>query len=255
MQTEGALRRVAAECAEDLAAGYTGRPVIRGVNVSVAPGEIVSLFGTAIGPPTAASLSLTNPRLIANSLVGVHVLFDGIPAPVLYAANGQVNAVVPYAVAGEPTTQIQVEYLGVLSPPVSLPVAATSPAVFTLNSTGTGAGAILNAADESVNSTANPAARGDWVSIFATGAGATNPAGVDGLLPAGPSYQPAAAVTVKIGGVACQSNYAGAAPGYVSGLVQINAQVPAGVTPGPDVPVVVTVGGTNSQSGVTLAVR
>ena len=186
---------------------------------------------------------------------GVHVLFDGVPAPVLYASAGQVNVVVPYEVAGESTTQVQVEYLGALSPPVSLPVAATAPGIFTLNASGAGPGAILNAADESVNSAANPAAPGDWVSIFATGAGATTPAGVDGLLATGPSGTPNANVSVNIGGLPCQLNYKGAAPGLVSGVVQINAQVPAGVTSGPSVPVQVFFGTASSQSGVTLAVQ
>ena len=221
---------------------------------AVAPGEIVSLFGSAIGPPTPASLVLTNPVLVANALEGLQVLFDGVPAPVLYASAGQVNVVVPYAVAGESATEVQVEYLGALSPPVSLPVAATAPGIFTLDASGAGPGAILNAANNSVNSASNPVAPGDWVSIFATGAGATTPAGVDGLLPAGPSYNANASVTVTIGGFNCPLNYQGAAPGLVSGVLQINAQVPAGVTPGPSVPVMVGIGGVNAQSGVTLAV-
>jgi uncharacterized protein (TIGR03437 family) len=221
---------------------------------AVAPGEIVSLFGSAIGPPAPAPLALTNPVLVANSLEGVHVLFDGVPAPVLFASSGQLNVVVPYAVAGESTTQVQVEYLGSLSAPVSLPVAATAPGIFTLSASGAGPGAILNAVDESVNSATNPAARGDWVSIFATGAGATTPSGVDGLLASGPSYPPNAPVIVTIGGITCPLNYEGAAPGLVSGLVQINAQVPAGVSPGPTVPVSVSIGGVSAQNGVTVAV-
>jgi len=222
---------------------------------AVAPGEIVSLFGTAIGPPAPASLALTNPRLVSNSLAGVHVLFDGVPAPVLYASAGQVNVVIPYSVAGESVTQVQVEYLGALSPPVSLPVAATAPGMFTRDASGVGQGAILNAVDESLNSASNPAAPGDWVSIYATGAGVTTPAGVDGLLATGPSYPPNAHVSVTIGDLPCQLNYAGGAPGLVAGLLQINAQVPAGVTPGPSVPVAVTIGNISAQAGVTLAVR
>jgi len=221
----------------------------------VAPGEIVALFGTAIGPPTPASLTLTNPVLVANALQGVHVLFDGVPAPVLFASAGQVNVVVPYAVAGQSSTLVQLEYLGALSPPISLPVAAAALGIFTLDSSGSGPGAILNAADDTVNSAANPVAPGDWVSIFATGAGATTPPGVDGLLPTGPSYTANAAVTVTIGGINCPLNYKGAAPGLVSGVLQINAQVPAGVTPGPSVPMSVSIGGISAQSKVTLSVK
>jgi uncharacterized protein (TIGR03437 family) len=222
---------------------------------AVAPGEIVSLFGADIGPASPANLVLTNPRLVANSLAGVHVLFDGVPAPVLYASAGQVNAIVPYAVAGQSSTQVQVEYLGAVSAAITLPVAATLPGVFTLNGSGAGEGAILNAADESVNSAANPVARGDWVSIFATGAGATEPAGVDGLLAAAPLSLARAPVTVMIGGLPCQINYAGAAPGLVAGVLQINALVPQGVAPGASVPVQVTIGGISAQAGVTVAVK
>jgi uncharacterized protein (TIGR03437 family) len=221
----------------------------------VSPGEIVSLFGSAIGPPTPALLSLTNPRLVANSLAGVQAYFDGVPAPLLYAAAGQVNAVVPYSVAGKSTTVLQLEYLGALSSPVTLQAAAATPGVFSIAGSGQGAGAILNARDSSINSALNPAARGDWVSIYATGAGATTPASMDGLLAATPLPTPNAQVTVTIGGLPCQLNYEGAAPGLVSGVLQINAQVPAGVTPGPAVPVQIYIGAANSPPTVTVAVK
>ena len=213
------------------------------VSGQVAPGEIVGLFGTALGPPSPAFLSLTNPRLVANSLAGVRVLFDGLPAPVLYASASQVNAVVPFSVAGHTSTQLQVEYLGATTASITLPVSATAPGIFTLDASGKGQGAILNAKDESVNSPANPATVGDYVVLFATGAGSTNPGSVDGWVSAPPLPVPIASVTVKIGGIPCHTNFVGAAPGFVAGLLQINAQVPEGITPGPAVPVEVSIGG------------
>ncbi len=221
----------------------------------VAPGEIVSLFGSAIGPPTQALLALTNPRLVANSLDSVQVYFDGIPAPLLYASAGQVNAVVPYSVAGRSTTQLQLEYLGALSNPVTLQVAATVPGVFSIDGSGQGPGAILNTSDGSVNSAAKPAARGDWVSIFATGAGATMPASVDGFVASAPLPAPIAQVSVTMGGLPCQLNFEGAAPGLVSGVLQINAQVPAGLSPGSSVPIQVRIGSATSSATVTVAVQ
>ncbi|HTQ53939.1 MAG TPA: hypothetical protein VMI94_05720 [Bryobacteraceae bacterium] len=222
---------------------------------AVAPGEVISLFGVGIGPPAPAYLTLTNPRLVANGLAGVHVLFDGVPAPLLYASAGQINAVVPYAVAGKTSTQVQVEYLGVLTPPISLPVAAAAPGIFTMNLSGSGPGAILNASDLSVNSAANPVARGGALALFTTGVGQTSPAGVDGLVPGAPSYQAAADVTVTIDGINCPVSYSGAAPGLVAGVAQINAQVPQNVRPGSDVPLQVVVGTAASQAGVTVAVQ
>ena len=221
----------------------------------VAPGEIVSLFGSALGPSTPAFLALTNPRLVANSLEGVRIFFDGVPAPLLYASAGQVNTVVPYSVSGESTTQLQLEYLGVWSNPITVQVAATAPGVFSIAGSGQGPGAILNARDGTVNSASNPAARGEWVSIFATGAGVTTPASVDGFVASAPLPVPTANVSVTMGGLPCQLNFEGAAPGLVSGVLQINAQVPAGLAAGPAVPVQVSIGSANSLPVITLAVQ
>lgn len=221
----------------------------------VAPGELVSIFGSAIGPPAPAFLTLTNPRLVANSIQGVQVFFDGVPAPLLYASSGQVNVVVPYAIAGRVTTQLQLEYLGVLSSSIALPVAASAPGIFSVSGSGQGQGAILNARDGTVNSSRNPAARGDWVSIFATGAGVTTPASVDGLVASAPLPVPNAGVSVTIGGLPCQIQFEGAAPGLVSGVLQINAQVPPGLTPDAGVPIQIRVGSAVSSPAVTVAVR
>jgi uncharacterized protein (TIGR03437 family) len=59
-------------------------------------------------------------------------------------------------------------------------------------------------------------------------------------------------VTVRIGGVDAKVEYAGAAPGLVSGILQVNARLPeslVGIQP-----VQLTVGGVNSQPGVVVAV-
>jgi hypothetical protein len=88
-----------------------------------------------------------------------------------------------------------------------------------------------------------------------TGEGETNPAGIDGR-PALDSFpKPKLPVSVKIGGLNAQVSYAGAAPGLVAGVMQVNVKVPDGIEAGPAVPVTVTVGPNTSRSGVTLAVR
>ena len=62
-------------------------------------------------------------------------------------------------------------------------------------------------------------------------------------------------VTVTMGGLPCPINYAGGASYLVSGVMQINAQAPTGVTPGPNVTRTITIGGVSAQTGVTLAVK
>lgn len=226
---------------------------------AVSPGEIIALGGTNIGPYPGVGLQLTQDgKSITSALVGVQVLFDGkYPAPLTYVSTGQVNAVVPYEIAGETTTQITLQYGNQTSAAFQAPVQAATPGIFTLDANGVGPGAILNQ-DYSVNGNLHPAARGSTVMIFCTGGGVTVPQSTDGALTPGvnaldPTVQP---VTVTIGGVASPSvAYAGGAPGAVAGLIQINAVVPPNVTPGSNVPVVVQIGSWQSQTGVTMVVQ
>jgi len=184
----------------------------------------------------------------------VRVLFDGIPAPLIYVSATQCSAVVPYFGAANPTTHVQVENQGALSDALVVAVSATAPGLFTANASGMGQGSILNQ-DNTVNSVANPASRGSVVILWATGEGLTNPPGVDGRLAVVVLPAPLAAVSVDIGGQPATVQYAGAAPGMMPGVLQINAQMSQNVQAGNSVPVHITVGGITSQDGVTLAVR
>jgi len=161
---------------------------------------------------------------------------------------------VPYGVDGKTTTQVQVEYKGVLSNAVTVNVAPSVPGIFSLDSTGTGQGAMLNQ-DYSVNGPINPATRGTVVQIFATGGGQTNPPGTDGQLVAPPYPQLILPVRVTIGGLDATVQYAGAAPGEVAGMLQINAVISPDVQPGGAVPVVVQIGSAQTQDGITIAIQ
>jgi len=221
---------------------------------SVSPGEIVSLFGTAIGPATAAGGQTSSPGFLDNTLAGTRIYFDGILAPLVYASSTQINAIVPFEVAGKSSTLVQVEYLGALSDPVSVPVAPAVPGLFTSDFSGAGQGAIVNE-DGTINSAANPAARGSVVSLYATGAGQTNPTSIDGEIGGSVLPQVALGVSATIGNVTEPASYAGGGQTLVAGGIQINVAVPANVTPGTAVPVMITVGTVGSQTGVTMAVK
>ena len=223
----------------------------------VSPGEIVSIFGLAIGPPEDATMVVEDGRL-TTELADTRVLFDGVAAPLIYVSANQINAIVPYSVAGQASTQVQVETTGAWSNIVTLDVAAVSPGVFTVTQSGAGQAAALNVeADGSltVNNAANAVARGGVVVLYATGEGQTSPAGVDGEIVGDAPGQPVLPVTVSIGGIPAQVLYSGSAPGFVAGLLQVNAVVPAGVAPGSAVDVFVTVGSEQSQAGATIAVE
>ena len=72
---------------------------------------------------------------------------------------------------------------------------------------------------------------------------------------AGTSPKPTARVTVTIGGVSAKVKDAGAVPHEVAGIFQIKAEIPAGVSPGKAVPVIVNVGNSSSQKNLTISVR
>jgi uncharacterized protein (TIGR03437 family) len=229
-----------------------------GAGGAVAPGEIVSIYGSGMGPAQGAPVQLTADGLsVTKSLGGAVALFDGVPAALTYASGTQINAVVPYAVAGKTTTQLQVQYQGGTSAAVTLPVQPAASALFTLDQSGSGAGAVLNQ-DYKVNGALAPAARGSVVMIYCTGAGVTSPASDDAsITTSDPAKFPLLTqkVSVTIGGIPAKVTYSGGAPGSVAGLTQINAEIPAGVTPGSAVPVVVQIGDFKSQDRVTIVVK
>jgi uncharacterized protein (TIGR03437 family) len=192
-------------------------PMIRLANAaggfvdSVAPGEIISIYG----------LNLRLPE-------GTRVLFDGVPAPLLYVSTSQINALVPYEVAGEQLTTVQVEYNGDTNAAWGAPVVDAAPGIFK---------PVLNA-DNSVNSPSNPAVSGSTIQIFATGEGA----------------MPMLPVSVTIGGIATTVQKAGSVPG-IAGLFQASVLVPQSLAPSLSVPIVLTIGSASSQGLVSMAVQ
>jgi uncharacterized protein (TIGR03437 family) len=223
----------------------------------VSPGEIVTFWGVNLGPALGVRFQLSaDGKSIPNTLAGVVVLFDGTPGTLLYVSAVQINAIVPYRVAGNPNTVVAVQYQGQTSNAMTVPVQAATPGIFSQDNSGSGPGAILNQ-DSSLNSPLSPAKVGSTIQIFATGGGVTSPAQTDGVLvPTAPPFPLLATQPgVTIGGLPAKVDYAGAAPGEIAGLTQINAEVPAGVAPGRSVPVVVQVGNWQSQAGLTIAVQ
>jgi uncharacterized protein (TIGR03437 family) len=203
---------------------------------TVAPGEIVSLFGSDLGPGAPT------------------VTFDGIPAPVLYAGANQINAVVPYGLTSA-TTKMTVQFNGQSYGPIAMPVAAAVPGIFTLDGSGHGQAAVINQ-DGTFNSISNPAPIGTVITFYACGAGLMSPATADGTIspPMLPLPAPVLPVSVAIRGVTATVQYAGAAPGFVSGLLQVNVQVPTSIDFGNLVPLRLNLGVFASQVDITIAV-
>ena len=239
-----------------------GGPFLRAIGVvhgasavggRVAAGEVIVIYGSGLGPATLAGLQLDANGLVAKQVAGTRVLFDGVAAPIIYSSAGQLSVVVPYSIAGKSFVSVQVEYQGVLSDVIALPVAAANPGIFTQNLSGKGPGAILNQ-DYQLNTSANPAAKGSVIQVYGTGEGQTTPPGVDGLVNASMFPHTTAMVTATIDGVNADVKYAGAAPQALSGLLQVNVVVPVGVRSG-EAPIQIKIGAASSSAGVTVFVQ
>jgi len=231
----------------------------------VSPGENIVIWGTNIGPSSLTYGTLTaSGGALTTSAGNTRVLFDGIPAPVVYALATQTSVLVPYEVAGRPTTSVVVEYQGVQSPALIYSVQPAVPGIYTQNLQGFGPGAILNQDGVTVNGPGTLAAKGSVVSVYMTGEGQTSPAGVTGAIapinvPA-PWKQPQLKATSTIGGLPAQVQYYGSAPGLVSGVMQVNVQIPANAPSGA-LPLVITLTdpatglSDNAQGQVTVSVQ
>jgi uncharacterized protein (TIGR03437 family) len=215
----------------------------------VAPGSIASVFGDFL---LAAPLSATESPL-PPSISGLSLEFGGVTAPLFFASSGQANVQVPWESAGQSQTTLTASLNGQASTGKVVGLAAYAPAIFSTNAAGSGQGAITDTSYRLVDST-NPATAGSTVVlIYCTGLGAvTNQPPTGSPAPSDPLAH-ATTPTVTIGGVSASVGFSGLAPGYV-GLYQVNAQVPAGSATGPAVPVVISIGGVESNT-VTMAVQ
>jgi uncharacterized protein (TIGR03437 family) len=217
----------------------------------VSPGKIVVIYGAGLGPSQLIRNQPKNGQ-ISTELSGTTVSFNGLVAPILYSSAIQVAAVVPYAVSGS-AARVTATFQGQVSADLTVPVATTAPSLFTSNQAGGGQAAAINAVDGTVNTPANPVKIAGYISLYATGEGQTTPAGVDGSL-SPTATRPALPVSVTVGGIPAQVQFAGGAPGQVSGLMQLNVQIPNGVQPGGYVPVILQVGDRRSSTAVWIAV-
>jgi uncharacterized protein (TIGR03437 family) len=243
---------------------------------SVSPGEIITVYGAGLGPAGITSFSGTTlPTTLGVGGANTSVTIDGVPAPLLYTSPTQLSCIVPLAVApgtaSGPQVNLIVTFNGV---PAALPfqvnVASADPGIFTLGPSGQAAVLNINTSvtpnDYTVNSAKNPAPRGTWVAIYATGFGATSctpatgspcdtPPPTEAQMVGGGVVTPVGVVSLTIGGQPVVSPVAVVPVGSVIGLLQINAQVPAGVTPGAAVPIVLTIAGVGSTGVATMAVN
>jgi len=167
----------------------------------------------------------------------VKVYFDSNLAPLLAKGPNELTVAVPFAVAGRATTRVRVEIDALTSRELELRVADVVPGVYTEN--GSGRGFAVTTSETTLDM---------------TGLGQTDPPGTDGIKPTdGEIFKPLAAVEIKVGGLVAETVGCSTPVGQVSGAMRCQFRIPPGIEAG-DHPLVVTVGGVQSQPGVLYRV-
>ncbi len=231
----------------------------RANTLTVTPGQVVTLVGSLLGPDVGVAADPGAAGRYPRSLVGVRVLVGGTPAPLLYVQASQINAVVPYStpypIAPGTAVDVAVEYQERTSA-VGVGSAAIGFALFTADASGSGPAAALNE-NGTPNSLSNPARRGSIVVLYGTGAGLTSPPSEDGVLTpiASPDALPkVGGIRVLVGEAVGEIVYAGAAPGLVSGVTQINVRIPESISAGV-VDIRFSIAGVDQHNFTTIAVQ
>jgi uncharacterized protein (TIGR03437 family) len=207
-----------------------GASFVRGLS----PGAVIAIFGTNLATATPAETSVS---------------IDGKNIPLFYVSATQINAQIPYEL-GPSSPVLRVTVNGVSSAPGSLEILPAAPGIFLV-----GNRAAVTNADGNLNTAANPAAAGSTITIYFTGIGPLDnpvPTGAPAPL-SGPLSRATLPVTVTIGGQKATVAYAGLTPGSIA-LAQANVTVPD--LPSGDYPVVITIGGFDSNGpAISVAAR
>lgn len=206
----------------------------------IAPGEIIQITGTNLATD------------------GTTVFIGGYTAQLVtleaeVPTNG-VEAIVPWEVREFRDVPLEVVRYGLRSNTLPVTIVPTVPGIFTRDGSGHGEAAAVNQ-DGTLNSAANPAGRGTMVSLFATGGGRTDPPQSDNVNSPEAAPVVATPVSAAVGGVNATVQYAGAAPGEISGKLQVNVVIPDDAPVGDAISVEVTVGALSSGNGATIAVK
>jgi uncharacterized protein (TIGR03437 family) len=192
---------------------------------TVAPGEAVAIFGEQLAPAAQQALSYPLPP----SLGGVSVTVGGIAAPLYFVSPGQINFQVPYGVqatyGAPPVSATLVVTNGSQSGQRTLYVVAGAPGIFTASGDGsTDQAYVVHTSDYSRVTQSNPAKAGEYLAIFCTGLGATDPPSVEGQPAQAAPVLPTSLFIVDVDGREALPSYAGLAPGF-AGLYQVNFQL------------------------------
>src|SRR5262249_24512895 len=185
----------------------------------------ITIYGSGMGPKIGASFALDpQTRKVNTSLAGTEVYINSLAAPVLYASDTQVNAIIPFEVQGSGQAIVQTGIQGILSPGVTLPLAAAVPGVFTMNGSEAGQAIAVNP-DGTVCDSGHPAVPGSTIIVYFTGGGQTTPFGSTGSVAGTTLKRLTQTALATVADVPATVSFAGAAPSIVEGVYQLNIKL------------------------------
>jgi uncharacterized protein (TIGR03437 family) len=195
----------------------------------IAPGGIITIFGTNLGAATGKTLTATGSPW-PQQLGGTSVTINGATAPVYYVLNlngqEQLSVQAPWSLVGASSAMVSVTTASGTSPSVTVPVLAAQPGIFILDSGSSGATHVSGL----VAGASNPAASGEVVVLYLTGLGAVSSPPSTGTSASLTTLSPTVVTPqVMIGGVSAPVAFSGLAPGFI-GTYQTNVTVPTGVS-------------------------
>jgi uncharacterized protein (TIGR03437 family) len=248
----------------------TAAPTITGISnaasgaAGVGFNTLFSVYGTgftAAGRTRSAQAFDISGEKFPQQLDCVAIEVAGARVPITYVQDNQINAEGPTILQNTSAEVRVVLNPGTANEKKSAAVTAqhntSAPALFTFNGKTIAAqhpdGTI--AADPAVVAGARPVKAGDFVTLYLTGLGVTDPVYQTGEVVGGQASV-VGAVTVQFGSSTLATGdvtYVGLSPQSISGLYQLNMRVPASTDSG-DVPVTVKVGSAATQAGATLPV-
>jgi adhesin/invasin len=209
-------------------------------HVGSSPGGAHTIFGSYLASSTQTAT--THP--LPTSLAGTSVLVNGVAAPLYFVSPGQINFQMPSATAPGSVPIVVTTNAGSSSGLTSM-VTPVQPGLFINPNLRAKA---LNQ-NLSLHTPQTPIGAGEYVLLYLTGLGPTTPAVADGQpAPTNPLAMLNGSVSATVGGLPATVQFAGLAPGF-AGLIQVNAQIPPGLSPG-DQPVFITINGAPSNAGV-----
>jgi len=218
----------------------------------VAPGSLVSIFGTNLAPGPVSAAVIPLPTTLGK----VSVSFNGFPAPLLYVSAGQINAQLPWEVPATGAVTVIVTNDGVSSAPQNVQVGVFSPALFALagHAVAINPDGSLAAPTGSIAGLATyPATPGDTLMLLASGLGPVTPVAVTGNNSLDMLRHTTATPTILIGGAPAAVTFSGLSPQFV-GVYQINVVMPVTASPANAAPLQIETGGVTNTMQTSIAV-